>query len=197
MSKVQTDNSHLAEKVRIRADSLRLINKPVIRVCEAFAGDGVIWRAVKKQFTGKQISVLRIDKKDDKKGVYLKGDNIKFLMSLDLTRFDIIDLDAYGSPAKQLDIVFNSGFSGIVHCTFIQSGFGMLDSSILSQNGFSSKMVDKCPTLFCKNGMQKMQNYLGNNGVTKIHGYFIDRKNYFWFNLDNSLNMNNLRPLSN
>lgn len=197
MSSLQTDNSHLAEKVRLRADTVRLIQKPQIRVCEAFAGDGVIWRAVKKQFPDKQISVLRIDKKEDKKGIYLKGDNIKFLMSLDLTKFDIIDLDAYGSPAKQLDIVFDSGFSGIVHCTFIQSGFGMLDSSMLSASGFSPEMIAKCPTLFCKNGMQKMQNYLGNNGVSKIHGYFIERKNYLWFNLDNSLKDSKLRVLSN
>lgn len=192
MSSLQTDNSHLAEKVRLRADSIRLIQKPQIRVCEAFAGDGVIWQAVKKQFPDKKISILRIDKKGDKKGIYLKGDNVKFLMSLDLSKFDVIDLDAYGSPTKQLDIVFKSSFSGIVHCTFIQSGFGMLDSSILSANGFSPEMINKCPTLFCKNGLQKMQNYLSNKGVLRIYGYFIDRKNYFWFNLDNSLKDTNL-----
>jgi len=48
MSKVQTDNSHLIEKIKLRIDTILSLNKKVVRVCEAFAGDGVIWGEVKK-----------------------------------------------------------------------------------------------------------------------------------------------------
>ena len=42
-------------------------------------------------------------------------------------------------------------------------------------------MIKKIPTLFSKNGMEKMCNYLHENGIKEIKGYFIDRKNYFYF----------------
>lgn len=183
MSKVQTDNSHFEEKVLLRVGTVNSIGKEKISVLEAFAGNGLIWKEVKKRIPSVSISVLRIDQKRDRVGVYLVGDNLKYLSTLSLNTFDIIDLDAYGTPTKQLKIIFDRGFKGIVHCTFIQSGFGMLDDIILTANGFTKEMVNKCPILFCRNGMDKMENYLAKNGIKSIHGYFIDRKNYFWFKI--------------
>lgn len=180
MSKVQTDNSYLAEKVQLRLQSIESIDKPVVRVLEAFAGDGKIWEEVKRH-TDKVILILKIDKKDDKRGVYLKGDNLKFLRSFDFQEFDVIDLDAYGSPFKQLQIVFEAGYSGIVHCTYIQTGMGRLDNSLLEAAGYSKEMIKKCPTMFCKDAMRLMENYLHQYGIRQITGYFLQRKNYFYF----------------
>lgn len=180
MSTVQTDNSFFDEKVALRINSLSLIKKDKIKVLEAFGGDGYLWEAVKRN-TEKHISTFRIDKKEDKKGVYMTGDNIKYLSSLDLSKFDIIDLDAYGSPFPQLEEVFSSSFQGVVHCTFIQTGMGRIDNGILLANGYTKEMIKKIPTLFSRNGINKFENYLSSKGVIEIFGYFLSRKNYLYF----------------
>lgn len=178
----KTDNSHLKEKVWLRLETLERIDKNEINILEAFAGDGFIWDAVRME-TKKKLNVLRIDEKTDKKGVYLKGNNLKFLKNIDMSNFDIIDLDAYGSPFKQLEIVFYKKFKGFVHCTFIQTGMGRLDNNFLQRIGYTSKMIEKIPTLFSKNGMNKMERYLALCGIGIINGFFIERKNYFWFKI--------------
>jgi len=50
--------------------------------------------------------------------------------------------------------------------------------------GYSKDMIKKIPTLFCKEGMVKMERYLQSYGIENITGYFIGRKNYFYFSLD-------------
>jgi hypothetical protein len=178
----KTDNSYTAEKVRLRIDSLKLINKQEINILEAFAGDGVIWNEVQK-YTDQKLNILKIDMKDNKKGVYLKGSNEKFLPLFNFENYDIIDLDAYGVPFNQLEVVFKKNFKGIVHCTFIQSGMGSLPYGMLFKLGYTKEMLKKVKTIFNKNGLQKMQNYLALNAVNETFGYYFDRKNYFYFNL--------------
>ena len=182
MSKHQTDNSYLHEKIKLRRDSLAIIDKDEISVLECFSGDGIIWSNVKKQ-TSKNIKILRIDKKTDKRGVLLVGDNVKFLKNIDVSVFDIVDLDAYGSPFKQLQILFDKNYKGVVHCTYIQSGMGIIDKKLLQNLGFTSSMIKKCPTLFSKNALDKFLYYLHKMGVYQIVGCFINRKNYFYFEI--------------
>jgi hypothetical protein len=180
----KTDNSFIKEKAELRADSCLLLNKKKIKVLEAYAGSGVIWKEVQKLVPQLEIDILKIEKKGEKKGVYLKGDNEKFISLFDFENFDIIDFDAYGVPFNQLEVLFERKFTGFVHVTFIQTGMGRLPNGLLLKNGFSKEMIKKIPTLFCKNGMEKMNNYLYQNGVTEITGYFNERKNYFYFYYD-------------
>lgn len=100
---------------------------------------------------------------------------------MDLRTFDVIDLDAYGSPFNQLQIIFKRAFKGIVHCTFIQSGMGRVNHELLVAIGYSKKMIMKTPTLFSKKGFEKMAQYLVVNGINKIQAVNLDLKNYFWF----------------
>lgn len=124
-----------------------------------------------------------MDIKDDKPGVYLKGNNLKFLGAMNLSLFDIVDLDAYGSPFDQLEIVFKKKYAGIVHCTFIQTGMGMLNHELLKSAGYTKAMIKKCPTLFTKPGFAILCHYLATNGVKSVETVDIDRKHYFWFTL--------------
>ncbi len=176
----QTDNSCLEEKVILRLNSLSEINKPTISVLECFGGDGIIWGKVKER-TEKKINVLRIDVKPDKVGVYLHGNNLKYLATIDLSGFDIIDLDAYGSPFQQLEIVFRRAYKGLIHCTFIQTGMGMINHDLLEEVGYTKAMVRKCPTLFTRKGFEVVCQYLIKNGINHIQAINIDRKHYFWF----------------
>lgn len=180
----KTDNSYTEEKVQLRLETVNLIKKKEINVLEAYAGSGVIWDKVQKS-TDKKINILKIELKDGKKGVYLKGDNAKFITLFDYDNFDIIDFDAYGVPYFQLKTIFKQNFKGYVHVTFIQSGMGRLPNGLLEDLGYTKEMIKKCSTLFSKNGMDKMCNFIANNGVKKIRGYFINRKNYFYFSLGN------------
>jgi len=180
----KTDNSFIEEKVLLRLETINKINKNKITILEAYAGSGVIWNEVKKR-TPKDIDILKIELKNDKKGVYLKGDNSKFIPLFDYSIYDIIDFDAYGVPYFQLKTIFLKGFKGFVHVTFIQSGMGRLPNGMLEELGYTKNMLRKCSTLFSKNGMDKMEQYLSLHGVKNIIGYFIDRKNYFYFSIGN------------
>jgi hypothetical protein len=179
----QTDNSFTDGKVQLRLDALQHVKKDSVSILEAFGGDGVIWNLVKQQ-SDKNISILRIDKKTDKKGIYLKGDNLKFLKSIDLSVFDIIDLDAYGSPFNQLEILFRRRYKGLVICTYIQTGMGQINKKLLEKLGYTGAMINKCPTLFSRNPFPKMLNYLSISGIKEITLVSAtDRKNYFYFRL--------------
>ncbi len=178
----QTDNSLLAEKVLLRLNSLKAIPKKRVRVLECFGGNGVIWGQVRAQAPlNKQIDVLRMDVKTDRDGVYLKGDNRKFLTSIPLNDFDIIDLDAYGSPYDQLKIIFERGYKGLVHCTFIQSSMGGVNHEMLQELGYTKAMIKKCPTIFSKDGFKKICAYLYKHGVRNVQAVVVGRKSYFWF----------------
>lgn len=176
----KTDNSYTNEKVLLRLETVELIPKDEVNILEAYAGSGVIWSKV-KELTKMKINVTPIEIKDNKKGFYLQGSNEKFLPLFDFEHFDIIDLDAYGVPYNQLEVVFERKFKGYVHCTYIQSGTGRLPNALLEKIGYNKEMIKKIPTLFCRNGMEKMERYLSKYGVNEINGYFIDRKNYFYF----------------
>ncbi len=179
MNKVQTDNSFLNDKVFLRLKSLPDINE--LHVLNAFGGDNLIWNKIKK-LTNKKIHVLCIDTKD-KSHVQLKGDNIKYIAGMDLNKFDIIDLDAYGVPFKQLETIFKSGWHGLIYFTFIQSGMGQLNISMLNYLGFTNVMINKCKSLFNINGFDKFKSYLSLKGISNIYYINYERKYYGYFNI--------------
>lgn len=185
MSKVQTDNDekYLSVKIDLRQ---RIVNELKEVFClECYGGDGIMWDRLRLSNPGKEITVLRIDQKEDKKGVYLKGDNLKFIKSINLNQFNIIDLDAYGVPVKQLEVLLNRKYIGWVVVTFIQSMTGQLSKQFLRDLGYSDSMMKKCPSLFNKNGFDKMKYWLANKGIKTITYFSENRKNYFSFHLDN------------
>jgi len=176
---IKTDNSFLSEKVMLRLEILKKIRKKTIKILDAFNGQGIIWKVVSEK-TKKNILIIPIEIKD-KPGIYLKCDNIKFIKGMDLSNFDIIDLDAYGSPYKQLSELFKKDYKGFVICTYNQRIVGNLHKKMLIELGFTNEMIKKIPTLFTKNPIGKMKDYLSIHNVKKITGYFLKRTNYFYF----------------
>lgn len=179
MSSLQTDNSFLDDKIRVRVHSIK--EKRKIKVLDCFAGEGIIWKHLKNKVKAK-IEILGIDKKKTKK-LNLIGDNRKWLKSLDLNKFDLIDLDAYGVPFDQLEIIFKKEYKGIVVVTFIQSMYGCLNKKMLQKLGFTKGMIKKIPSLIYRDGYGKILSYLALNGVKKIHEISRGKKHYFYFNL--------------
>lgn len=178
MSKHQTktNNSFFREKVDLRLEGLD--KDKIINVLECYAGEGCIWDEIIKQ--GYQIQITRIEKVYTSK-VVLKGDNLKWLASLDLTKYDIVDLDAYGVPFAQLELLFERKFEGKVFVTFIQTMMGGLPHGLLKINGITENMVKKVPTLVSKPAFSFMKEYLAKRGVKSIDFIKKDRKIYFSF----------------
>ena len=175
-----TDNSYLADKIALRLSMLP--KAKAINVMDAFHGAGTIWKNIEKRYLGEiKITKLDRDQKDD--CFVLLGDNRKFLASLDLNKYQVIDLDAYGVPYDQLKIIFSRGYSGIVFVTFIQSVVGRLPNEFLFDLGYSPAMVKKCPTLFCKHGYQKFLRWLGLHGIDRVTVRRHSRKVYLGFEI--------------
>jgi len=175
LSKVQTNNSYLQAKVDLRID--RIPDKAEVLDC--FRGESLIWGRIKHQ-TGKQINVLGIDK-GNYRGTYLRGDNLKFLKAIDIHKFNVINLDAYGIPFKQLEILFERNYKGIVFITFIQSMFGQLPRKMLNLLGYTNEMINKIPSLFNHRGFEKFKQYLALRGIKKIN--YINIKNKYYVSL--------------
>ena len=174
----KTDNSYFKDKVHLRKLGLLSLEKDSLSVLDAYSGDAVIWRKVATDLPDLTINLTRIETKKDAKGVYLRGDNIKFLKNMVVSDYDCIDLDAYGIPYRQLQILFDKQYKGIVFITFIQSTHGRLNKGMLEELGYPAKMVDKIPTLFCTNGLHKFTQYLALHGVTRIQRISHQNKHY-------------------
>lgn len=180
MSNHQTENSFFEIKVNLRLENLP--DKP-LKVLDCFSADGKIWKEIAKH--RENLNILRIEKENNKDGIYLRGDNLKFLSSLDLNQFDVIDLDAFGIPFKQLRIIFQKVKTDkIIFVTFIQSLFGTLPKQMLNDLGYTKQMINKIPTLFNHNGFNKFCCWLFLNKIDKIKFYNLQNKYYITFNLN-------------
>jgi hypothetical protein len=175
----KTFYSYLADKVWLRA---RNIPKGEVNVLDCFAGKGTIWRAV-QLVTGREINTLPIDTTNSDGFFYLPGDNRSFLSIIDLSRFNVVDLDAYGSPYDQLKILFDRGYKGSVFVTHISFDFGSTHLAMLKEIGFPNEMVNKIHSLFQKNGWEYFKEYLALHGVKTIRVRSHQRKHYLFFKM--------------
>lgn len=175
---VKTDNSYLADKVGLRVNHLP--KAKVTTVLDCFAGNGRIWRAVKRR-SKKDIRVLAMEKREI--GFRLPGDNLAWLAEIDLSKFNVIDLDAYGVPYEQLSLLFERGYRGVVFVTFIQSMWGRMPNNLLLDIGFTEEMIEKAPSLCGIRGFQYIMEWLGMKGVETIYRRSHARKYYFCFML--------------
>jgi len=179
----KTDNSYLEMKVRLRMDNLPEGSE--LDVLDCFSGDGLIWREVQRQARDKRLHVLSLDRKPSLGKLHLVGDNRKFLSSMDLRKFDVIDLDAYGTDlgAMKLVLLKPRRPGAVVFGTFIQSVMGCLTYAMLTELGYTRTMVQKIPTLFYRNGRAKLLAWLADNRIKQVKMYSTadGRKNYFSF----------------
>lgn len=152
----KTNNSYLADKVALRSRNLPK-GKTELNVLDCYGGQGRIWTAVQLQ-TGREINVLPIDVKDYG-DFFMPGDNRSFLSIIDLSRFQVVDLDAYGVPYDQLKILFEREYHGLVFVTFIQTLYGIMPKELLADLGFSNEMVD--PSRLC---LQSRDGSISKNG---------------------------------
>lgn len=187
MSKVQTENSYFSLKIKLR----ELFTPDNSKVLDCYSANGSIWNEIAKR---KHISVLRLEKEKGRDGIYLRDDNLKFLKNMDLTQFDVIDLDAFGVPFKQLEIIFEKELKNkIVFITFIQSVFGALPRKMLNTLGYTDSMIDKIPSLFNTNGFEKLKAYLSQKNIDEVKYFNVKNKYYAYIYTGEKLTNTNKR----
>lgn len=179
-AQIKTDNSFARDKIDLRVGHLP---EGRLYVLDCYAGTGKIWRAV-KAVSGREMTVLPIDVRGDVDAFHLHGDNLSFLRSLNLKRYNVIDLDAYGVPFDQLEVLFEKRFVGTVFVTFIQSAMGRLPDGLLKSVGFTEEMIGRAPTLLCRRGWEYFKQYLGSRGVAEFAHRSVGRKHYLAFALE-------------
>ncbi len=176
----KTNNSYLGNKIDLRLNHLP---KGDLSVLDCYGGAGLIWRAIMGE-TKRRIRYVAIDESDYSVGFYLPGNNLAYLQSLDLGRFNVIDLDAYGVPFEQLEILFQRGYTGRVFVTFIQIVVGAVPYRMLTSVGFSTEMIRKTPALFFKRGWEYFLEYLAQKGVRTVTHRSHARKHYLVFDIN-------------
>jgi len=138
MRQVFTENSHLRTKVRLRLELIDQIGKDKIHVLDAFAGQGLVWKEIQRQRPDLQITTVGIEKRKYVNPNVIMGDNRKAMKGMDLTAFDIIDLDAFGCPWEQLAIAAERAPNVPVVLTHISVTLGPVPKGLLKAAGLPS-----------------------------------------------------------
>jgi len=133
---VKTDNAHTPSKVGLRVMAVEMLGAPRrVSVLDAFHGHGQLWKLTAAEL-GEQwdVHIFRTDHQERAAGT-LKIDNARLLAVIDLTRFDVIDLDAYGWPTDQLRLVAERAPHALVLTTRIPGMYGRIPNVIIDDLG--------------------------------------------------------------
>lgn len=181
MKRVLTDNSYFYDKVALRINHLP--SKKEINVLDCYSGTGKIWDYIKNHIN-KKINIVHLDKLKQDKIFNIKIDNMKFLKSINLNNYDVIDLDAYGIPFNQLNFILTSRpENAIIFVTVIGSFFNGIHHQLLIDLGYTKSMINKCHAIFFKDLFGKFKQWLAFKGVKKITHRSTERKHYAVFTL--------------
>lgn len=178
MNAAGNDNSHFEEKVRLRLEAVERINATQVMVLDMFAGKGLLWKEVQKR-TDKKIVTLSIEKERGKNKRALTGDNVKFLPSLNPGDFDIIDIDAYGIPARQ--ILWAAKGKALVIVTAIISAYGITPYELCKYYGIEKSIYNEIKISIQKLAFDMIDGIFFDNGYAKKIGYNFGRKQYFYY----------------
>lgn len=127
-------SSNFEVKVDLRRRALADLPDPLV-VLDAFHGHGEVWDEVARR-VDRPIEVVGVDRRPgDDDPMVLRGDNKRVLRSIDLERYSLIDLDAYGLPADQLAIVAERAPHKPVMVTAILHNVGTPSKRVLRDLG--------------------------------------------------------------
>lgn len=149
----KTDNHSPGKKLKLRRYFLDKYHATPPRVFDGFQGSGVLWSEIRK--THAVASYWGVDIKP-KKG-RIKIDSLRVL-DQDGWSFDVVDLDAYGSPWKHwwavqrwmrapvtvFLTVGSVGFGSQDHTALAACGLSGLDIPVGLQKGLADHITDTC-----------------------------------------------------
>ena len=174
---IKTDNANLSHKVYLRKKATEELKE--LRVLDCFAGENKIWG----NFDCKKYYGIE---KVKGKGKNLNADNERVIKSLDLSKFNVIDLDSYGIPSTSILNVFENPTlkkGTVIIYTCIGNAMSSLPRRMIKLFGLS-KMYPKAKSLFNKKGHDLFYGMLYKYGVRKVCEYRSDsnfEKTYGFF----------------
>lgn len=153
------------------------IGKPQVTVLDAFAGSGLVWQRVRELAPDMEIHRLAVEKrKSAAEPDAIVGDNLKVLPTLNLKAFDLIDLDAFGFPNKQLAICADKAPDVPVVTTVIANHYAPTPYPVCDSVGLPRRWVergsDRPHLLFAKKRWTYWDHYLWSLGyrhVDRLH----------------------------
>ena len=133
----KTDNSNVNAKLLLRRHFLRKyhMDEPP-SVFDCCQGGGVMWSVLRKQFTVKSYWGVDLKPKPGR----LKIDSVDVLANTGW-RFDVIDVDTYGSPWRHFDQILRNGTTD---CTVFLT-IGNQNTSAMSPNAHGGEFVNFPP----------------------------------------------------
>ena len=142
MRQVFTENSHLRTKVRLRLELIGQLKRKNLYVLDAYAGQGIVWKEIQRQRPDLTITTVGIEKRKYVNPNVIMGDNRKAMKGMDLTVFDLIDLDAFGCPWEQLAIASERAPDVPVVLTHISVTLGPVPKGLLKAAGLPSEWFE-------------------------------------------------------
>lgn len=177
---IETDNDRLDLKLKIRNKALNETNLNTVSVLDVFAGENLIWDKLGyDKYQG-----IEIEKGKGKNNIY--GDNINILPTLNLSAYNVIDLDSYGIPFPQAEIILNSKLikkGTIVMYTAISNSISNLNKSCVKYYGLED-IYSQNRSMLNGYGLNMFYGMLFDKGITKVHEYSIEttfKKKYGYF----------------
>lgn len=160
-----TDNQNIRHKLYLRemaTSGLRERN-----VLDLFAGKKEIWSRLEHS------TYLGVDKKKARADGVVMADNRKVIPTLDLSKFNVIDLDSYGIPSEQIRLLFENGTmcdGTVVIYTLITNKLVVMPNNLRKYAGISD-MYNKSSTLFCGHSEALFYDWLASMGVKSVREY--------------------------
>lgn len=176
---VEAEVSPAVMKVRLRRELVgKLVGKGELSVLAAYYKSGELWSTVSVGLS-QQINVVGVVEKRIPGAVHLVGSNVRYVKSLDLTDYDIVDVDAPGSPYAVLRALFmNNSFSEMgVFFTFNKVLNGGLDRKMLLDLGFTPGMLKAVRPMLQARVFELFKGWLGRMGVSSLTYYALK---YSW-----------------
>lgn len=158
---VKTNNAKIDAKIKLR-EMLDCRDKNVL---EVYCGEGIMFNDV--WHLSRHYEGIDIKKYDDDRIVHI-GDAATVLKTIDLSMFDIFDIDAYGSPYECLFIIANRLKKQCVYKNIdfvvtdglqIDLRMGNIEKYLALLSGVDSTKV---------NGIHKVHNMLINNVINNV-----------------------------
>ena len=172
------DNKYLDLKVSLRYNAIK--NNLDLKILDCFAGKQVLWSIIESKVGKTNRVTIDADANFKPNIVY---DSLKWIKENDLSNFDIIDLDSWGSPVKHLEVLFDKAYKGLVIATYC-SPVSLNTDKILAYNYFnhiygSTKKV----SILNKDIGMMFKNYLAIKGITEYKGLVSAKKIYCSFKI--------------
>ncbi|MDE7164768.1 MAG: hypothetical protein K2O04_05020 [Clostridiales bacterium] len=176
----KTDNKSIGNKIFIRKKAIS--NLPEINVLDLFGGNNVLWKNI---YTDRYFGV----EKQKDKGNNLVADSRRIFDSLDLSKFNVIDVDSYGISFDIYKKILTSKSirnGTVIIYTAITNQFTKIQNEAKDEFGFRS-FYNKAPSLFNARAIEFFYEFLAKHGIDRVTYYEVRdnfTKHYGYFRIN-------------